>query len=165
MASPQSPRQVALDQLSRVPTGEQLGRFDTYVEAKNLVDRLLEGGLPPKALSIVGEHLRSVERITARYGYGRAALSAALTGSWVGLFMGLIVTSFGPVVSLSPLLAGAVIGAGLGMMLGIVLFSTQRATRRSFRSVQQIIAEAYLVLVDEEHHGKARRVIQEGEAK
>lgn len=164
MAAKNTSRQVALDRLSHLPAGEELGRFDSYTEAKKLVDTLLEGGLPPKTLSIVGAGLRSVERITARYGYGRAAMSSALTGSWVGLFLGLIVVSFGPVVTLAPMLAGAVIGAGVGMMLGMVLYTSQRATRPTFRSVQQIIAEDYRVIVDGDHQGKARRVMSEGEA-
>lgn len=164
MATNTPSRQVALDRLSRLPSGEVLGKFDNYMDAKKLVDRLLDGGLPPKALAIVGEGLQSVERITARYSYGRAALSSALTGSWVGLFAGLIVVSFGPVVTLAPMLAGAVIGAGLGMIIGMVLYSAQRSTRPTFRSMQQIIAEDYRVIVDGEHQGKARRVMSEGEA-
>jgi len=164
VAQKSSTRQVALDRLSRLPSGEELGRFENYVDAKKLVDRLLEGGLPPKALSIVGDGLQSVERITARYGYGRAALNSALTGSWIGLFIGLIVASFGTTVSVSPLLAGAVTGAGFGMIVGMVLYSSQRATRPTFRSVQQIIAENYRVVVDENLQGKARRVMAEGTA-
>ena len=164
VAQKSSTRQVALDRLSRLPSGEELGRFENYVDAKKLVDRLLEGGLPPKALSIVGDGLQSVERITARYGYGRAALNSALTGSWIGLFIGLIVASFGTTVSVSPLLAGAVTGAGFGMIVGMVLYSSQRATRPTFRSVQQIIAENYRVVVDENLQGKARRVMSEGTA-
>ena len=164
VAQKSSTRQVALDRLSRLPSGEELGRFENYVDAKKLVDRLLEGGLPPKALSIVGDGLQSVERITARYGYGRAALNSALTGSWIGLFIGLIVASFGTTVSVSPLFARAVTGAGFGMIVGMVLYSSQRATRPTFRSVQQIIAENYRVVVDENLQGKARRVMSEGTA-
>ena len=164
VAQKSSTRQVALDRLSRLPSGEELGRFENYGDAKKLVDRLLEGGLPPKALSIVGDGLQSVERITARYGYGRAALNSALTGSWIGLFIGLLVASFGTTVSVSPLLAGAVTGAGFGMIVGMVLYSTQRATRPTFRSVHQIIAENYRVVVDENLQGIARRVMSEGTA-
>jgi hypothetical protein len=163
VATNQSSRQVTLDRLSRVPSGEELGRFQNYLDAKKVVDRLLEGGIPPKALSIVGEGLESVERITARYGYGRAAMSSAMTGSWIGLFSGLLFASFGQVVSLSPLLAGAVIGAGVGMIIGMVLYTSQRTNRPTFRSVQQIIAESYRVIVDESLGGKAKRVLSEAQ--
>jgi len=163
VAANQSSRQVTLDRLSRVPNGQELGRFENYLDAKKLVDRLLDGGLPPKALSIVGEGLESVERITAKYGYGRAAINSAMTGSWIGLFSGLLFASFGQSVSLSPLLAGAVIGAGVGMMAGMILYTSQKATRPTFRSVQQIIADSYRVIVDESLHGKAKRVLSEGE--
>lgn len=164
VAKNSSTKQVALDRLSRLPSGEELARFENYLDAKKLVDRLLESGLPPKSLAIVGDGLQSVERITARYGYGRAAINSALTGSWIGLFIGLILASFGTTVSLSPLLAGAVTGAGFGMIVGMLLYSSQRATRPTFRSVQQIIAEHYRVVVDENVQGKARRVMSEEKA-
>ena len=80
------------------------------------------------------------------------------------MFIGLIVASLGTTVSVSPLLASAVTGAGFGMIVGMVLYSTQRATRPTFRSVQQIIAENYRVVVDENLQGKARRVMSEGTA-
>ena len=151
------------DQLVTLPTGEELARFETYPEAKKAVDTLLQGGLPPQALSIVGEGLRSVERITARYGYGRAALSSALTGSWVGLFVGLIIVTLGADMSLAPLLSGIVVGAGLGMIIGMALYSSQRTSRPTFRSMSQVIAAEYRVLVEAEHQGQAKRVLTEAQ--
>lgn len=144
-----------------MPAGEELARYKTYPEAKKLIDALLEGGLPPRSLSVVGEGLSSVERVTARYGHGRAALSSALTGSWVGLFVGLIVVTLGVDMSLAPIAAGIVIGAGLGMIVGMALYSAQRAGRPTFRSMHQIIATDYVVVVESEHHGKAKRIVQE----
>ena len=157
----QRTRNSRADQLATLPTGEELVRCDTYPEAKKAVDTLLEGGLPPQALSIVGDGLRSVERITARYGYGRAALSSALTGSWIGLFVGLIVVTLGLDMSLAPLLSGIVIGAGLGMIVGMGLYSSQRGSRPTFRSMHQVIASEYRVLVDAQHQGAAKRVLAE----
>jgi len=103
-----------------------------------------------------------VERVTARYGYGRAALSSALTGSWIGLFVGLIIVTLGLDMSVAPLLAGIVIGAGLGMIIGMGLYTAQRGQRPTYRSVQQLIAEHYRVIVDSEHEGKAKRVLGGG---
>lgn len=157
----QSSRTQQLHQLATVPAGEELARFSSYPDAKKTIDTLLEGGLPPRALSVVGEGLRSVERITARYGHGRAALSSALTGSWVGLFVGLIVVTLGVDMSLAPIAAGIVVGAGLGMIIGMALYSSQRASRPTFRSMHQVIAAEYVVVVDAEHQGKAKRILQD----
>jgi hypothetical protein len=156
----QSSRSQQLNQLATVPAGEELARFGNYPDAKKAIDTLLEGGLPPRALSIVGEGLRSVERVTARYGHGRAALSSALTGSWVGLFVGLIVVTLGVDMTLAPIAAGIVVGAGLGMIIGMALYSSQRANRPTFRSMHQVIAAEYVVVVDPEHQGKARSVLK-----
>lgn len=145
-----------------VPAGAEVARCETYPEAKKAVDSLLDGGVPPRSVSIVGEGLRSVERVTARYGYGRAALSSALTGSWIGLFVGLIIVTLGLDMSVAPLLAGIVIGAGLGMIIGMGLYTAQRGQRPTYRSVQQLIAEHYRVIVDSEHEGKAKRVLGGG---
>ncbi len=149
------------DQLATMPAGEELVRCETYPEAKKAVNTLLEGGLPPQSLSIIGDGLHSVERVTARYGYGRAALSSALTGSWIGLFVGLIVVTLGVDMSVGPLLSGLVIGAGLGMIVGMGLYSSQRGSRPTFRSMNQVIAESYRVVVDAEHQGAAKRVLAE----
>lgn len=159
----QQARQNRTHQLASVPSGAELARVESYLEAKKLIDRLLEGGLPPASLSIVGEGLRSVERITARYGYGRAAVSSALTGSWIGLFVGLIVVTLGLDMTLAPLLAGIVIGAGLGMIVGMGLYSAQRTSRPTYRSMHQVIASHYAVIVDNEHQGRAKRVLADGD--
>lgn len=156
----QSSRSQQLNQLATVPAGEELARFGNYPEAKKVVDTLIEGGLPPRSVSVVGEGLRSVERVIARYGHGRAALSSAFTGSWVGLFVGLIVVTLGVDMSVAPIAAGIVVGAGLGMIIGMALYSSQRASRPTFRSVHQVIAAEYVVIVDAEHQGKAKSVLQ-----
>ncbi len=163
MAQEPSPRKAVARQFASVPDGHELGVFEHYLEAKKVVDTLLDGGISPKALAIVGEGVRSVERITARYGYGRAAVSSAMTGSWVGLFSGLLFASFGPAVSVAPLLAGAVIGAGVGMIIGMLLYSSQAANRPTFRSINQLIAQNYRVIVDDSLRGKAMRVLGQTE--
>ncbi len=159
MAQSGNQKRSAADRWQSLPSGDDIASFQSYQEAKNAIGTLLEGGVPAKALSIVGDNLSSVERITARYGYGRAALSSALTGSWIGLFVGLIVVTLGIDMTLAPLAAGIVIGAGGGMIVGMLLFSSQRQNRPTFRSMQQVIATTYRVVVDYEHHGKARRLL------
>ena len=61
-----------------VPVGEEIGVFAHYDDAKDMVNRLLSGGIPAQSVSIVGGDVTLVEHVTARYGYGRAAMAAAL---------------------------------------------------------------------------------------
>lgn len=163
MAIDNTSRSNAAKAFASVPEGHELGRFANYLEAKKVVELLLDGGISPKALSIVGDQVSSVERITARYGYGRAAASSAITGSWVGLFSGLLFVSFGTSVSLTPLFAGAVIGAGVGMIIGMVLYTAGAGNRPRYRSINQLIAQSYRVIVDDALQGKAKRVLGESE--
>lgn len=141
-----------------VPVGEEIGVFAHYDDARKLVNRLLSGGIPAQSVAIVGGGVTLVERVVARYGYGRAALAAALTGSWIGVIAGLLFTVTTPGESLAPLAAGGLIGAGLGMMVGMVLYTTRGSDRPTFRSHQHIIASSYRIVVDSEVGGKAKRV-------
>jgi hypothetical protein len=144
--------------LRAVPGGEEVGRFDHYDDARALVGRLLGGGISPRQVSIIGSGVTAVERIIARYGYGRAAMTSALTGSWVGVFAGLLFATVSPSATLAPLLAGGLIGAGVGMMAGMLLYTTRGANRPLYRSTQQLIASSYQVIVDPAVAGKARQL-------
>jgi len=141
-----------------VPVGEEIGVFDHYEDAKAVVNRLLGGGIPAQSVSIIGGDVTVVERVLARYGYGRAALAAALTGSWIGLFAGLLFIALTPEESFAPLAAGGLIGAGLGMMVGMVLYTTRGVDRPRFRSHQHVVAAHYRVVVDPDVGGKAKRL-------
>ena len=146
-----------------VPVGEEIGVFTHYDDARDMVNRLLTGGIPAQSVSIVGGDVTLVEHVVARYGYGRAAIAAALTGSWIGVFAGLLFTLTTPGESPAPLAAGGLIGAGLGMIVGMVVYTTRGSNRPLFRSHQHIIASTYRIIVDPEVGGKAKRVAaQEG---
>src|SRR5690606_24550665 len=58
-----------------LPRGDVLGTYDTYDEAQAVVDRLARGEFPVKQVSIVGSDLRTVERVTGKMTYGRAAIA------------------------------------------------------------------------------------------
>ena len=47
-------------------------------------------------VSIVGNDLKMVERVTGRLSYPRVALSGALSGMWFGLFVGVMLSFFTP---------------------------------------------------------------------
>jgi hypothetical protein len=142
--------------------GDVLGTYDTYDEAQSVVDRLAKADFDVKQLSIVGNDLKTVERVTGRLTYGRAALAGAATGAWLGLFFGLVFTIFQPPTpqSLSVMGAALLIGAGFGMIFGIVSYAINRR-RRDFTSTHQVIASNYQIVIAPELTAKAQAVLQQ----
>lgn len=78
-----------------MPQGEEVASFATYPEAQRAVDALSDQGFPVQHLAIIGTDLRQVERITGRMSWGRAAMSGAMSGLWIGVFFGLIISVAG----------------------------------------------------------------------
>ena len=147
-----------------IPRGETLASFDAYSEAQSLVNSLVGEGVPARALSIVGSDVNVVERITGKIGYGRAALSAAMSGSWLGILAGLVFVIVSPTDLITPILAGLLIGAGVGMVVGMVLFTLAKGSRRNFRSMQQLIAQSYRVVVEPGAHQQAVAAMRTSES-
>ncbi len=131
-----------------LPKGDVLGTYDTYDEAQGIVDRLARAEFPVKQVSIIGSDLRTVERVTGKMTYGRAALAGALSGAWFGLFLGLLLFIFSPSPNAILYVGAAVlIGSGFGMLFGIVSYALNRR-RRDFTSIHQVIAGKYEIVVD-----------------
>ena len=106
--------QNALGRVTKQPTlpkGDVLGTYETYLEAQQTVDRLSKADLDVKQLTIVGNDLKTVEHVTGKLSYGRAALGGAASGAWFGLFIGLVLFIFSPDPNL-----GLVAAAALMMM-------------------------------------------------
>ena len=120
-----------------MPQGEEVASFATYPEAQRAVDALSDQGFPVQHLAIIGTDLRQVERITGRMSWGRAAMSGAMSGLWIGVFFGLIISVAG---SNGPRLSFWVCVL-LGVLWGIVfqLFSYALTRgRRDFTSISQV---------------------------
>lgn len=131
-----------------LPKGDVLGTYDTYDEAQSVVDRLARAEFPVKQVAIVGSDLRTVERVTGKMTYGRAALAGAASGAWFGLFLGLLLFIFSPSQNAILYVGAAVlIGAGFGMLFGIVSYVLNRR-RRDFTSIHQVIAAKYEIMID-----------------
>lgn len=141
-----------------VPRGDVLGTYDTYPEAQKVVNRLAIADFPVKQLSIVGNDLKTVERITGKLTYGRAALAGAASGAWFGLFLGLLLFLFSPTGDFSFILAAALIGAGFGLLFGVVSYALNRR-RRDFTATHQVVASNYQVIIDPNLTARARLVL------
>ncbi len=125
-----------------------LGTYETYDAAQQVVDRLARAEFPVNQVSIVGSDLRTVERVTGKMTYGRAALAGAASGAWFGLFLGLLLFIFSPSPNAILYVGAAVlIGAGFGMLFGIVSYALNRR-RRDFTSTHQVIAGKYEIMID-----------------
>lgn len=133
---------------SALPEGEVVGQFKNYPEAVKVVEQLVENGFPARLISIIGSDLKTVETLKGKLGYGRVALSGAVTGSWIGLFFGLVfgATSSLEQVVVTNLSAGIVIGAGIGMLLNVIRFGLTK-NKRGFISTQAVVAKKYDVVV------------------
>jgi len=142
-----------------LPRGDVLGTYDTYDEAQTVVDRLSRAEFPVKQIAIMGSDLRTVERVTGKMTYNRAALAGAASGAWFGLFLGLLLFIFSPSQDGIIYVGAAVlIGAGFGMLFGLVSYGLNRR-RRDFTSTHQVIAAKYEIVIDPSLTAKAQDVL------
>ena len=63
-----------------LPRGELLGRYNTYLDAQKVVDYLADNDFPVANITIVGNDLKSVERVTAKLSYPKVAAAGAAQG-------------------------------------------------------------------------------------
>lgn len=142
----------------RVPKGDVLGTYETYAEAQAVVDRLAKGDFTIADLSIIGNDLKTVERVTRKLSWSRAALEGALSGAWFGLFVGLLLSFFSPTINWGVFIAALLIGAVAGMFFRLISYGISRRSR-DFDSQTQVLASNYQVLVAGEHLAKAQDVL------
>jgi hypothetical protein len=139
---------------SRIPIGGLilqypmlLGAYDKYEDAQKAVDYLSDNAFAVENCMIVGTDLRQVERVTGRLTRGRVAGAGALSGMWMGLFVGLIFALFDPNSSSWTVLATVAFGAVFGVVWAMLGYAATKG-RRDFTSVSQVVATRYEVLVE-----------------
>lgn len=139
-----------------LPRGELLGRYSTYLDAQKVVDYLADNDFPVSHLTIVGNDLKSVERVTAKLSYPKVALAGAAQGAMFGIFVGLVLTIFSPGANpLAQILSSVGIGMAIWMLVGVVSYSFRRG-KRDFASQSQVLATNYDVVVAFSHAHAAR---------
>ncbi|MFC3299891.1 general stress protein [Arthrobacter agilis] len=160
MSTPQLGTTSSRDLGRVLPTGETIGRYTSYLDAQKAVDYLADNKFAVQRVSIIGNDLKAVERVTGRLSYPRVALSSALTGAWFGLFVGLILSLFADSDMVSTVPSSILLGAVFWMLFGVLTYAFQRG-KRDFTSTNQVIATSYDVLVDPAVAGEARRLLQQ----
>lgn len=139
-------------------TGEVVASTRDYESAQKTVSKLIAEEVPARDISIVGQSVRTVERITGRLGYAAAARSGAVNGVLIGLFLSAILVLGNPDVPMQLFVGFVFIGVALGMLLSLVTYAIVRR-RRDFASVTQFAADHYEVMVQPASAAKARRVL------
>jgi hypothetical protein len=136
-----------------------LGVFEQYVDAQKAVDTLSDNQFPVENCLIVGTDLKQMERVTARLTWGRVALGGLLSGVWLGLFVGLILSLFArPSSPLTLLVATALYGAVFGIIWSLVGYAFTRGAR-DFSSVSQVVATRYEVFCEHKVAQQAREIL------
>ena len=144
----------------RPPSGDVIATYDSYEQAQEAVDRLAHADFPVQAASIVGNDMKSVERVTGRLSWGRAAGAGAASGLWLGLFLGLVTLFFSTRANpgVGYLFGAVLLGAAFGILFGLISYAVTRS-RRDFSSVMQVVATSYSLVVDPEVANRARNVL------
>jgi hypothetical protein len=137
-----------------------LGVYDQYAKAQQVVDYFADQEFPVQNVEIVGTELRSIERVTGRLTRGKIAAAGALSGLWIGLFVGIAFSLFSDRNQVGFLFTTPLLGAVFGLVWSQLGYST--ATRhgtRDFASIQQVVATKYEVLVEHKHAARAHELI------
>jgi hypothetical protein len=137
---------------------QSLGVHDRYEDAQKAVDHLADHGFPVENCMIVGTDLKQVERVTGRLTTGRVAMGGLLSGVWLGLFVGLVLSLFGEGSVLAVIGSTALFGALFGVIWALVGYAATRG-RRDFTSVTQVVATRYEVLVEHKHAQQGRELL------
>jgi hypothetical protein len=137
-----------------------LGIYDDYMQAQRVVDYLSDHEFPVQNVAIVGTDLKSVERITGRLTRGRVAAAGAVSGFWIGLFVGIAFALFSSDGQLGFLITTPLLGA-LFMLVWSQLGYTAatRGGTRDFASLTQVVATKYEVLAEHNVVEQARQIL------
>ena len=148
------------DEARSVPKGDTVGSYNSYLDAQKAVDYLADQQFPVQMVSIVGNELKMVERVTGRLTYPRVALSGAASGMWFGLFVGIMLSFFSTTGGAFSIVTSVLMGAAFFMLFGIVTYAMQRG-KRDFTSTSQVVATNYDVVVSFEAANEARRLLHQ----
>lgn len=138
--------------------GETVASVRDYEAAQKTVSKLIAGEVPARDIAIVGQGVRTIERITGRLGYAAAARSGAVNGVLIGLLLSAILVIGNPDAPIQLFVGFVFIGVALGMIMSLITYAIVRR-RRDFASVTQLAADHYEITVLPTSLAKAREVV------
>ncbi|WP_236794122.1 general stress protein [Amycolatopsis sp. GM8] len=144
--------------LPTLPTGWPIGSYASYEEAQRAVDHLADSDFPVADLTIVGVEPMLVERVAGKLSWGRVLGSAAMSGAWFGLFVGLLLSLFSTGAGILPILIGLVAGVGFSVVFAALSYGATRG-RRDFVSQSQLVARRYDVLSQPRNAERGRELL------
>lgn len=137
-----------------------LAVYDTYEQAQQAVDYLSDNDFPVQNVAIVGTDLKSIERVTGRLTRGKVAVAGAISGLWLGMFVGIAFALFSKDAQLGFVIATPLLGALFGLAWSQLGFTAAtRGGTRDFSSVTQVVATSYEVLVEHTLAAQARELL------
>jgi F0F1-type ATP synthase assembly protein I len=138
---------------------QSLAVYDDYAAAQKAVDFLSDNKFPVEQCMIVGTDLKRIERITGRLTSSRVAVGGLLSGVWLGLFVGVVLSLFADEGTfLVTVLSCVLFGAAFGIIWALVGYAMTRG-QRDFSSVTQVVATKYEVLVEHKSAAQARELL------
>lgn len=138
--------------------GETVATYKKYEGAQKAVSTLIEKNVPARDIAIVGSGLRSIEKVTGKLGWGRAALQGAINGTIMGLLFAAFVVIWSPGSDIALLGGILLVGVSVGMMFRVIGYMIVRR-RRDYASIMAVAAEHYEVTVSAQHTTSAREAL------
>ncbi|GAA1690467.1 hypothetical protein GCM10009808_04260 [Microbacterium sediminicola] len=138
--------------------GQTVASFSQYEAAQKAVSTLIAADIPAREIAIVGQGLRSIERVTGRLGYATAARSGAINGLLLGMLFSAIFVLGSPTLPVQAFIGVLFLGIAIGMLASLLTFAIVRR-RRDYASVMQVVAEHYDIAVADASAGKARQLL------
>ena len=146
-------------QLPKIPDGTVVASFSSYEQAREAVDTLARReGFSLQQISIVGSDLKSVERVIGRMSAARAAMSGAVTGTMMGLFVTLMWLLIYPEAGFSSILGVFLLAIAFGTIWSLLTYALS-PRKREFTSMMQLTASRFDLLVPPALAAQAAQVL------
>lgn len=156
-------RNRAARQAPTIPSGQKVATFSSYAQAHSAVNYLSAQKFPIEKLTIIGTDVHLVERVTGRLSYSRVAIAGATTGSWFGLFVGVLFSVFGSEGGerWPTILTAVAFGTAIGILFSVVSFALSSG-KHAFTSTNQAVATTYTVMCEDHLAQQAIQQLREG---
>lgn len=140
------------------PSTTKVAAYSTRDAATKAASKLIGAGVDPKAITITGTGLRSVERVLGKFTVVTALRNGAMNGLFFGLVLAMFSTLTNPEGSTIVFLSMLLVGFATGLLLGLISFALVRR-KKDFQSATQVVADAYELGVTAQFMNEARKVL------